>query len=89
VGNILKQRKYGWKFQKRSSEILTDENRKYFWQKVKLVKFSTESEKFSETEGNLKQRGMHHCLKGDGRPWWLQTQNTTAYIGPIRNMPKH
>ena len=49
-------------------KILADENRKIFREKVKFGKFSTESEIFSETEGNLKQGEMHHCLRGDGRP---------------------
>src|SRR6218665_3831764 len=40
-----------------SSEILADENRNIFREKVKFGKFSTESEHFSETEENLKQRG--------------------------------
>ena len=38
---------------KRSSEILADENQEI----LKFGKFSTESENFSETGGNLKQRG--------------------------------
>src|SRR6218665_3255571 len=42
---------------KRSSEILADE-------RMKIVKFSTESENFSKIGGNLKQGEMHHGLRG-------------------------
>jgi len=41
----------------RSSEISADENREIFREKVKFVKFSTESENFSKIGGNLKQGG--------------------------------
>ena len=52
---------------KRSSEILSDENRENFREKVKFGKFSTESETFfGNREGNLKHGEMHHCLSGDG-----------------------
>src|SRR6218665_623738 len=50
---------------KRSSEMLADENRKNFWEKVKFRKFSTESENLSKIGGSLK----HHGLRGDGCPW--------------------
>jgi len=40
----------------------------YFFEKVKLGKFSTESENFSEIGGNLIQREMHHCLRGMDAP---------------------
>src|SRR6218665_3400194 len=42
----------------------TGENVKSNCQKVKWGQFLTESEKFTEIEGNLKQREMHHCLRG-------------------------
>jgi len=51
----------------RSSEILADENRKMFLEKVKLGKFSTESEICFANRGNLKRGEMHHCLRWDGR----------------------
>jgi len=42
---------------------------KFLWEKVKLWKFSTECDHFSEI-GEIWNRGeMHHCLRGDGRPW--------------------
>jgi|SRR6218665_1974671 len=37
---------------------------KFLWGKVKLGKFSTECENFSQMGENLKQRGMHHCHRG-------------------------
>ena len=40
---------------KRSSEILADENLKFFGEKVTFWKFSTESENLSKIGGNLKQ----------------------------------
>jgi len=46
-----------------SSEILADENRKMFREKVKFRKLSTEFEIFLEIGGNLEQREeMHHGL---------------------------
>ena len=52
---------------RRSSEILADENRK-FWEKVTFVKFFTHSEKISKTGGNLKQGwGNASWPQGDGR----------------------
>jgi len=36
---------------------------KFLGEKVELDKFPMASEKFSEM-GNLKQREMHHCLRG-------------------------
>ena len=54
----------------RSSEILVDENRNIFLEKVKFGKFSTESENFSETRGTPKQGGENASLpQGDGRLW--------------------
>src|SRR6218665_3491237 len=53
---------------KSHQKILADENLKIFWEKVKLGKFSTESEFFSEIGGNLKQREMHHCFRGMDAP---------------------
>src|SRR6218665_808286 len=52
---------------KRPSEIkfLADENQEIFREKVKLRKFSTESENLSKIGENLKQGGeMHHGLRG-------------------------
>src|SRR6218665_2523861 len=40
---------------KKSSEILADENQEIFQEKVKFLKFSTESEIFSKIGGNLKR----------------------------------
>ena len=48
--------------------ILADENRKIFREKVKFLKFSTESENFSKIGGNLEQREMHHGLRGMDAP---------------------
>jgi len=42
---------------KRSSEILADENHEIFREKVKLRKFSTESEIFSKIGGKSKTGG--------------------------------
>ena len=54
---------------KRSWEILADENRKNFREKVKFGKFSTESEIFSETGGIWNRGGNASLPRGDGRPW--------------------
>jgi len=48
---------------------LADENRKIFREKVKLGKFFTESEIFFANSGKFETEEMHHCLRGDGRPW--------------------
>ena len=55
-----------WSMTKKwSSEILADENREICREKIKVWKFSTESENFSKIGGNLKQWGeMHHGLRG-------------------------
>ena len=50
-----------------SDDLLTDENRNIFREKVKFWKFSPESENLSKIVGTLKQREMHHGLRGDGR----------------------
>ena len=47
---------------KRSSEILADENREIFPQKVKFRTFSTESDNFYKMGGNLKQG---ECILGN------------------------
>jgi len=47
---------------------LADENRKFFGEKVKLWKFSTESEIFSEIGGIWNRGEMHHCLRGMDAP---------------------
>jgi len=54
--------------QKRSSEILADENGKIMSEKVKSGKCFTESEHFFLNRGNLKQSEMHHCLRGMDAP---------------------
>jgi len=48
--------------------LLADENRKILLEKVKLGKVSAESEIVFENRGNLKQRKMHHCLRGMDAP---------------------
>jgi len=51
--------------EKRSSEILADENRKISLEKAELKNCSTESEKFFGNRGEIWNRGeMHHCLRG-------------------------
>ena len=42
---------------RRSSEILADENGKFFREKIKCKKFSRKSINFSKIGGNLKQGG--------------------------------
>jgi len=43
---------------------------KKFSGKVTFLKFSTESDNFSKIGGKSETgREMHHCLRGDGRPW--------------------
>ena len=63
---------------KRSSEILADENRKSFWEKVKSGKFSAESEIFFGNRGNVKQGGNASLPRGGGRPW--QAKSATCVI---------
>ena len=50
------------------TEILADENRKIFREKVTFGKFYTESENFSETGGKSETGEMHHCLMGMDAP---------------------
>jgi len=45
-------------------KILADENQEIFQEKVKLLKFSSESENFSKIGGNLKQGGK--CIMVSG-----------------------
>ena len=68
---------------KRSSEILTDANRKILSEKVQLVKlFSTESEFFSEIVGKIRNRGeMHHCFRGMDAPVLLYPRPSSVYFG--------
>jgi len=56
---------------------LADENREIFQEKVKLGKFSAESENFFGNRGgrNLKQEEMHHCLMEGWTPL-----NTVKFI---------
>jgi len=70
-GNALKQQNRG-KFKIWSQRL--KEGHQKFWrmkieifgvEKVKLGKFSTESENFSEIGGNLKRGEIHHYLRGD------------------------
>jgi len=49
---------------KKSSEILADENRKIFREKVKFGKFSTESENFSEIGKKSETEGK--CIMASG-----------------------
>ena len=69
-GNELKQLKIGGitNLEKRSSEILADEHRIFFSEKVKLRKFSTESENVFHKYGGSEAEEMHHCLKGRWAP---------------------
>ena len=55
---------------KRSSDILADENGKFFREKVKFLKFSRKSKNLSKIEvENLKQgEKMHHGLRGMDAP---------------------
>ena len=53
---------------KRLSEILPDETREIFGEKVQLGKFSTESEKFVANRGKSKTGGNASLPRGDGRP---------------------
>jgi len=54
---------------KKSSEILADENRKFFREKVKSLEFFTESENVSKTEGKSETGGeMHHGLREGWTP---------------------
>src|SRR6218665_1120841 len=39
-----------------------------FCEKVKLGKFSMKAAKFFGNRGKSETGGMHHCLRGDGRP---------------------
>jgi len=64
------------KNKKTSSAIFADEHRKIFGEKVKLRKFSAESEISFGNRGEIWNRGqMHHCLRGDGRPWLVITHS--------------
>ena len=54
---------------KRSSEMLADENRQTFLEKVKLGKFSMESEKFFRKMGKSETGKYIIASEGDGRPW--------------------
>src|SRR6218665_3711910 len=69
VGNVGKQAKQREIRNLWSSEILSDENRKFCREKVKFLKFCR-VKKISKTEGKSETGGkMHHGLRGDGRPW--------------------
>ena len=57
---------------KRSSEILADENKEIFREKVKLTTFSTESENFSKIGGKSET--------GVGNASWSQRGWTPLYI---------
>ena len=47
---------------------MADENQEIFREKVKLRKFSSESDNFSKIGENLKQGGNASWSQGDGRP---------------------
>jgi len=53
---------------RRWSEILADENREIFWEKVKGHR---NPRHFLEIWGKSETGAgeMYHCLRGDGRPW--------------------
>src|SRR6218665_2043713 len=53
---------------RRSSEILVDENRNLFSEKVKSGKFSTELEKYFGNRGNSETRGNASLPQRGGRP---------------------
>jgi len=63
------------KTKKRSSEILSDENRKYFLEKVTFWKFSTESENLSKIGGNLKQGWNASWPQGGWTPLVKQAES--------------
>jgi len=64
---------------KKSSEILADENQEIFREKVKMRKFSPESENCKKIGGK-----MHHGLRGDGRPCsHLTVSLTLAFVGTV------
>jgi len=57
---------------------MTKKGHQKFWRMKSenfIGKGNLESEFFSQTWGNLKEGEMHHCLRGDGRPW--------VHVGPI------
>jgi len=58
---------------KRSSEILVDENQEIFQEKVKILKFFSESKNFSKTGGKSETEGMHHGLRGEWTPLLTQS----------------
>ena len=58
---------------KRSSEILADENREICEEKVKMLTFSTESEKFLGNRGESERRGNASLSQRKWTP--LQTAN--------------
>ena len=61
---------------------------KFTWEKVKLEKFPTVSEKMSETGAKSETGRMHHCLRGDGRPWSklpFQIRHSESTVGHTRS----
>ena len=69
-GNKEENSKFVVNDKKKSSEILADENRKTFLEKVKLGKFSAESENFSRNRGECK---TGECIIASGGWTPLQT----------------
>jgi len=53
---------------KESSEILADENLKFFWKRSKCKNFPRSQKFFPKWEGNLKQRGNASLPQGGWTP---------------------
>ena len=70
----------GRRLNKKSSEILADENQEIFREKVKLRNCCTESEIFSKFGGNLKQGECIMVSEGNGRPWSREPAYSQALI---------
>src|SRR6218665_2856342 len=68
---------------KRSSEILVHENQEIFREKVKLRKFSSESENFSKIGGNLKQRENASWSKGGWTPLFTDDDSYFPLVTPL------
>src|SRR6218665_1045873 len=72
-----------WMTKKRSSEILADENRKNFREKVTFGKFSMESENFSEM-GRKSETGGENALRGMDAP----AQDQDPHLNFSRSLPQ-
>jgi len=57
---------------------------KFFWEKAKLGTFFTKSEKLSDMGKSETGGKMHHCLRGDGRPWlqclWFEAYSIRVFF---------